>query len=415
MGGGYYSTQVDCSITSSSESSLALDASATERLQYIYTWLRGKGLTQIQAAAVVGNIAGESGGNPLASQDPKRDISDPMTIPTPEQAKVAAEKNGAVGVGHAWGIIQWDHGARAIYYQKKAGITGSISDMNTQLMLVLWHMKNESPTSSSNMFKDFNQTTIKEAVAYFEDKMEGAGRPNLGKREAAANIALEKYEQAAQTSYLDTKQSNNYVSNTWQSSPTATETNSATDPSMAAATSLASTGCAPSVSAADPSDAGLIALIQKYAWPTPDHKPTSEQTPAYQAAITAAKAAGKYIGGSNGDDCGGFITRLMQDSGRDPNYGGGGNTGVEMIYLKKHTELYRQVPFSEVKFGDIGIFSGHTFMYVGSAVPGFKYPIVEAALRSGEESSAPRNINSLSYNNGHGAIYYRYMGGSNAL
>jgi hypothetical protein len=164
---------------------------------------------------------------------------------------------------------------------------------------------------------------------------------------------------------------------------------------------------------ADASDATLISLIKQYAWPTPNHKPTGEQTVAYHAAIAKAKAAGKYIGGSGGNDCGGFITRLMQDSGRDPKYGGGGDTSVQMRYLKNHPEMYKKVSFSDVKFGDIGIFDGHTFMYIGDAVPGFKYPIVEAAYRGGSASSAPRNINSVAYNNGHGAVYYRYIGGGN--
>lgn len=182
-------------------------------------------------------------------------------------------------------------------------------------------------------------------------------------------------------------------------------------------TATGTTTCGTTLSA-DASDATLISLIQQYAWPTPNHKPTGEQTAAYKAAIARAKAAGKYIGGSNGNDCGGFITRLMQDSGRDPKYGGGGNTDVQFSYLKKHPEMYKEVSFSEVQFGDIGIFNGHTFMYIGDKVPGFKYPIVEAAYRGGDASSAPRNINSVAYNNGHGAVYYRYIGsggGTNAI
>ena len=41
--------------------------------------------------------------------------------------------------------------------------------------------------------------------------------------------------------------------------------------------------------------------------------------PAYAAAITKAKAEGQYVG-NDGVDCGGFVTRLMIDSGFEPNY-----------------------------------------------------------------------------------------------
>jgi hypothetical protein len=85
-----------------------------------------------------------------------------------------------------------------------------------------------------------------------------------------------------------------------------------------------------------------------------------------------------------------------------------------MAYLKKHTELYKQVKFSELKFGDIGIFSGHTFMYIGNDVPGFKYPIVEAAYRGGSASSAPRNINAGAYDYRSDTLYFRYIGGDSS-
>ena len=160
---GAFDVTEDCN-TSSSGSNLANNATVDERLQYIYTWFRGRGLTSTQAAAAVGNITSESKGNWLVSQYHQKNVTDPMTIPSSEQAKDAAEKNGAVGVGRAWGLIQWDHGARALYYQKKAGISGDISDINTQLQIILWHMKNESPTSAQNMLENFNQTDIGEAT-----------------------------------------------------------------------------------------------------------------------------------------------------------------------------------------------------------------------------------------------------------
>lgn len=391
---GLFKVQADrpCDETASSTTNtIPADASSDERLQYIYTWFRGRGLTAIQAAAAVGNIAVESGG--IANRV--------------QGAGIKTNNDPAAAGSSGWGLIQWTPGSKIIGIAAKAGVTGPIHETNTQLEIVLWHMKNTSPTGASNMLAGFNQTDITEAVYYFERKIEGAGKPAYSVRTARAKNALEKYESSSALAYTSTN----------------TSDADSTNASALAVSGLEQSGCAPTGTAlsagGDASDAGLIALIQKYAWPTPNHTPTGDQTDAYKAAIAKAKAAGKYIGGSNGNDCGGFITRLMQDSGRDPRYGGGGNTSAQIAYLRKHTELYKQVKFSEVKFGDIGIWSngpgdGHTFMYIGTAVPGFKHPVVEAAFRRGEASSAPRNINSLKYNNSQNAIYFRYIGGSNS-
>lgn len=379
---GGFNVAEDCSVDSTDQS-IPSDASSDERLQYIYTWFRGRGLTAIQAAAAVGNIAVESGG--IANRV--------------QGAGIKTNNDPAAAGSSGWGLIQWTPGSKIIGIAAKAGVTGPIHETNTQLEIVLWHMKNTSPTGASNMLAGFNQTDITEAVYYFERKIEGAGKPAYSVRTARAKNALEKYESSSALAYTSTN----------------TSDADSTNASALAVSGLEQSGCAPTGTAlsagGDASDAGLIALIQKYAWPTPNHTPTGDQTDAYKAAIAKAKAAGKYIGGSNGNDCGGFITRLMQDSGRDPKYGGGGNTSAQMAYLKKHTELYKQVKFSEVKFGDIGIFEGHTFMYIGNDVPGFKAPIVEAAYRGGDASSAPRNIDSVKYNNSRGAIYFRYIGG----
>lgn len=401
----------DCN-TSNSTDTLSSNASVDERLQYIYTYLRGRGLTPIQAAAAAGNISVESaGGDPtIVERNVKytgttlpKNSKDPAGLPKVgywprkgSDGKVFYDPNNIRQPG--WGIIQWTPSGKVVGLAQKAGITAPIYEMGAQLDLVIWHMKNTSPTGYNNMLKDFTQSDIGEAVQYFEKTVEGALSPANGVRTERAKNALEKYENSSTLAYLS---SGNQGSST------------------AAADQLAQSGCTPTaLSTGDPSDQGLIALIQKYAWPTPNHKPTGDQTLAYQQAIAKAKAVGKYIGGSNGNDCGGFITRLMQDSGRDPNYGGGGNTTVQMAYLKKHTELYKQVSFSEVKFGDIGIWAGadgHTFMYIGNKVPGFSAPVVEAAFRGGDASSAPRNIDSLKYNNSHGAVYFRYIGGTSAL
>lgn len=319
-------------------------SNANTRLQAIFSYLVSKGLTTTQAAAAVGNIAQESGGDATLIQGGKH-TNDPSTLTTG---------------GHGWGLIQWDPGAKVLNIAKSANITNPIYLSPTQLDIILWHMKNESPTGAKNMLAGFTQTDIAEATAYFEQKIEAAGIPKMENRIAAAKIAL---------------------------------TYTATGISTAVNCGTSGTGVA---------SQSLVSLIQQYAWPDNTHGTTP--TEAYKTAIANARSAGKYIGGVSypGIDCGGFITRLIQDSGYDATYGGGGNTTSQLNYVASHPDKYQAfVPTStaDLRFGDIAIkggagAAGHTFMYIGSGtVPGFSGNLVEASL----DSHAPRNTNNLAY------------------
>ncbi len=150
-------------------------------LEKIYNYFRDKGLLAEQAAGIVGNIQVESGGNPLRSQTGP-DTKDPTQFGT------------AVGVGKAWGLIQWDAGGRSVEYASQAKITTPIYELSTQLEIVWWHMNNTSPTSAQNMYKDYkNITDIAEATSFYEVKMEGAGTPHMERRIAYAKEALREY------------------------------------------------------------------------------------------------------------------------------------------------------------------------------------------------------------------------------
>jgi flagellum-specific peptidoglycan hydrolase FlgJ len=153
--------------------------------------------------------------------------------------------------------------------------------------------------------------------------------------------------------------------------------------------------------------ASIKQKIKEYALPK-YHKAGSpgatEPTTAYKAAIAAAeKRDDEYIGDYNGVDCGVFVTRVMRDSGADPNYNDkGGNTYVQKQYLETHDDvkpapgeqvLYHQVRDGEkLRPGDIAIESngpgtvGHTFFYVGNSLDtknrDFKGVLASASLRS---------------------------------
>ena len=130
------------------------------------------------------------------------------------------------------------------------------------------------------------------------------------------------------------------------------------------------------------SSAGAVAgsAVQtaiNYAWPDYHPAPYLVYKDSYRAAITKAQAAGEFVGGLNnpGVDCGGFITRVMRDSGADPNYNWGprnpkeGGTTAQKAYMDAHPEKYQnlgpQTEITGLQPGDIAINDGHTFMWVG--------------------------------------------------
>lgn len=149
----------------------------------------------------------------------------------------------------------------------------------------------------------------------------------------------------------------------------------------------------------------IVDKILEYAWPTycsssrgscegfvseklGDYATPTSRTKTYTTATNLAKDRGEYIGSCNGVDCGAFVTRVMRDSGADPNYNNWqtpghqqGNTTQQLEYLRRMTQegkYQRVMSERELQTGDIAIRSsqtfpglaGHTFFYVGS----IKYP-----------------------------------------
>lgn len=132
--------------------------------------------------------------------------------------------------------------------------------------------------------------------------------------------------------------------------------------------------------------------LLSYAWPDYYGNGHVAQTPGYSKAVQAAIVGGRYVGQVGGlpagrppgDDCGGFVTTLMHDSGWDPSYNSGGlvskgagGTPVQLAWLQKHWKLVgagSELKPSDLQPGDIGISSspslGHVWVYTGN-VPGF--------------------------------------------
>ena len=139
---------------------------------------------------------------------------------------------------------------------------------------------------------------------------------------------------------------------------------------------------------------GLSNTILSYAWPNYRGSGFITAKPEYEAATDAARAAGQYIGGIRypGIDCGGFVTRVMVNSGYEPAYNSsatGGNTVSQLAWVRANWQLVGRgntLSTSDLRAGDVafkvnsdGSNDGHTFMYAGD-IPGFDEKIASASL-----------------------------------
>lgn len=176
--------------------------SGRDNEEKVWNFFIGKGLTPEQTAGIMGNISQESGFDPTRAQSGgRRNVQDPSVF------------GSAVGVGKAWGLIQWDAGGRAIEYARQANITTPIHELDTQLNLIWWHTENVSPTGRRNILTEFKQTTTaREAASKWEHLMEGAGTPVMANRWAAADAALRKYGSGATSSTSSTIESTDSTS-----------------------------------------------------------------------------------------------------------------------------------------------------------------------------------------------------------
>lgn len=161
---------------------------------------------------------------------------------------------------------------------------------------------------------------------------------------------------------------------------------------------------------------GFVETVKAYAWPEYKGRFFAEQKPEYAAAIAAASADGQYIGGANGNDCGAFVTRVMIDSGYEPEYnyaGRGGPTGTQIDWVRENwTEIGTVESSAELLPGDVafhlwsdGSDAGHTFLWLGED-QGFQYGAVEAALGKRSPMATITSIGPTTYD-GSNVVWFR--------
>lgn len=337
--------------------------SGKNNLEKIYNFLVGKGLNARQAAGVLGNIQHESGYSPTRHEQSYADFN-----------------------AGGYGIAQWTYGRRTSLVEHLKRTLGD--DFMTQY------------------YNDSYSGSAKEADDYVPRNTNGELMP-LGDNDTMLQAELDFLFQETSTRLISKvtsdKTSATRGDNEWESLKKATSIEDAAkiwlynfeipanieqaaiDRTAAGEAILAklqaegagpgsSTGCL-NTSAGD--IAALQATVKMYAWPDFHASGYVTLKPEYKEAVDKAVVNGGYVGGINykGVDCGGFVTRVMIDSGFEPNYNSAkGNTETQKKWLDANWEKIgtgSTIDTATLQPGDVAIQVGHTFMFAGTNIDGF--------------------------------------------
>ena len=361
------------------DGSTVTSLSGGDNPQIVFNFFTNNGFTAIQAAGIIGNMQAESGVNPLIYQGDQKNYQVPPRS------------------GPGWGLVQWTPNTKITDYAKS--VNKPAYEISTQMEFLLKQLLGTAPSSNEKRAGDDlkSTTTIEDAVRAFQGDRKIGGRFNgferpadergsLADRIGAAKLVFDKYSASVGTSTAST-------------TPLAT-----------------GSGCADGSGAVKGS---VIQTALNYAWPDYHPAPYTIFKDSYRAAIIKAQANREYVGGGSkpGIDCGGFVTRVMRDSGADPTYNWGpgsgkeGNTDVQKAYLDAHPDKYDNLGpknnTADLRPGDIAINGSHTYMYVGKQ-PGFNGNSASASYSStGESWRTPMASNTYWGGGGQPFIWYR--------
>ncbi|MEP7204840.1 MAG: phage tail tip lysozyme [Candidatus Saccharibacteria bacterium] len=333
----YYNPEATCyggapSSGGGATGDVALVKSAT--LEQIFTLLINGGMTNVQAAAVMGNMYAESSFN--------------------------SDKH-EVGNDIGYGLVQWSFGRRIKLEAASMAQHVAVSDVGFQIGFLLGEY-NSSYKSAMDGTAFSQGTDVSKATETWMTKfevpaMDPANDPAAlnSKRIPAALKIYDFYKDLKPAAgAVTTTSSGGVVASTTDCSTSATTTNGAVAGSIVeTALNLALTS---------PATQGMTSK--------------SDARDTYQVAKE------KYNPGPAWSDCGGFVATVMISSGVDPSYPSVGTT-VMASYVRAHPTKYKIIENptttagpSQLLPGDILISSGHTEIYTGKS----GFPIVDASL-----------------------------------
>lgn len=324
--------------------------SGADNAEKIWNFLKSEGLSDEQAAGIMGNLKQESNYDPAAVE----------------------------GNGVGFGIIQWSFERRTAL-EKAAEEKGvPASDLGFQLAYMKQEAESTQLVDFNNLYSSFDVSesdnawdplkeldTVERATTFWHDAFERSGDyDNHGDIQHRIDFANEAYEQFKGTGGV-----------------------------ASAGSSQGGAAC----SAAGSGD--LIATLLEYAHPEfhPNNYsgPVPPPKPAYLEVATKLTEEGKWVGGGMaeigipGIDCGGFVSILLTQSGFEPDY----NFGLDMDRGSSNQEFGQlpwamrhwsylgtggQINTSDLRPGDVAYSNGHTFLFVGQ-VDGFESQYASAS------------------------------------
>ncbi|MDB5183735.1 MAG: exported protein of unknown function [Candidatus Saccharibacteria bacterium] len=344
-------------------------------LENILQFFMKKGLTLAQAAGIAGNFEVESG-------------LDPTIIQGGSHATAGSNFKPSAGVG--FGLAQWTSGGRQQgLVQETASLGVDITNLNGQLAYAWKELSENYPQTLSAL--KATDDPVQAAVAV-HDGYESSADSHEKVVSVRGGNAKKFYD-----AYVDAPA----LAGSTNGSQGAPDTSGTTQPSPSPSpdvvgsmsnnlpTDGSSTTTGGSCTAGGFSGGDLGKTTLAYAWP--QYAVRTDQEPAYADAVRKAASLGEYTGGNGGNDCGGFVTRLMINSGFEKRYnsnGHGGATTAQEAWLKQN---WTRISDSDVRDaskrqpGDVAVNSEHTYVYVGQ-IPGFGSKIASASLGGPERS-----------------------------
>ena len=332
---------------STSAGAATMQLAGKDTTEKVLNFFMRKGINFAASTGFVGNMMQESGLNPAIIQG-GRIATDSYVLES--------------GVG--FGLVQWTSGGRQqkfMQFMKDSGV--GVTDLSGQLEFV-WKEVNESYPKTIQALQAVDNTpdgAVAAAVAVHGPPSPGyeasADSPEkvLTVRGGNAKAVFEKYYDGPAL-----------AGSTAEKAMTPNGEGSDDTKTVAAATTNGSPTSNCSGSDENANAGVLEKIIAKYAW----HQFTAgrtDQQPEYAAAVASARNENRYVGGSNGNDCGGFVTLAMYDSGYDKTYntnGRGGNTLHQIDWLNDPKNGWGLVPDNTRQTGDVAINQDHTYMYV---------------------------------------------------
>lgn len=331
-----------CEETASSDGAVQL--AGKDNTEKILNFFMRKGLSLAQSAGIVGNMMQESGLNPAIEQG-GRIVDDTYVLKS--------------GVG--FGLVQWTSGGRQqnfMKYMKELGV--GVTDLSGQLGFV-WKEMSESYPHTIRALKA-STNPVDAAVAMH-------GPPNPGYEASADSPATVRSVRGGNAQKVHDKYKDARALAGSTAGPEMMPAGDDTDISlMAASKPIEEEEGECEGDTAVNGTGEVLAWAVKYAWPDFKGSGFTKQKQEYTEAVTRASKAGRYIGGSNGNDCGGFVTTLVHDSGFDKNYNAGnGYTVIQEQWLQKNWRRLTKAEEENPKKveGDVAINANHTYIYVG--------------------------------------------------